>query len=183
MAHGVTAAALVVPTIVLDTTIPELTMIRNFAAHSANERTFLAWTRSGIAVIVFGFVIEKFNFFILALTTTAATEVGRVIRMDRLVGPLGRYEGLALMLVGIAIIVAGSLRFVRITHFIDSNGSFGTVGVRFDIVVTAVLVLLVAAYCISLWSPEWERPPPQTHRRPCSSPGHLEILQWSSSVE
>ena len=28
-----------------------------------NERTFLAWVRTGIAVIAFGFVIEKFNLF------------------------------------------------------------------------------------------------------------------------
>ena len=42
-------------------------MIHNFTEHSANERTFLAWLRTGIAVIGFGFVVEKFNLFILAL--------------------------------------------------------------------------------------------------------------------
>jgi hypothetical protein len=36
-------------------------MIRGFSDHAANERTFLAWVRSGIAVIGFGFVIEKFR--------------------------------------------------------------------------------------------------------------------------
>ena len=54
MALGVTAAALVMPTIVLDTTIPEPTMIRNFADHSANERTFLAWSRTALALVVAG---------------------------------------------------------------------------------------------------------------------------------
>jgi putative membrane protein len=125
-------------------------MIRNFTEHSANERTFLAWIRTGIAVIAFGFVLEKFNLFILALTSTAATEVGRVIRTDRLSGPLGRYEGLALMLVGVAIIVVGGLRFVRITRLIDANESVGTGGVRVEVIVTIVLVLLVAAYCLSI---------------------------------
>ena len=38
-------------------------MIRNFAEHSANERTYLAWVRTGIAVTAFGFVLEKFNLF------------------------------------------------------------------------------------------------------------------------
>jgi len=70
-------------------------MIRNFTEHSANERTFLAWIRTGIAVIAFGFVVEKFNLFILALTSTATVDVGRAIRTDRLAGPLGRYEGLS----------------------------------------------------------------------------------------
>ena len=40
-------------------------MIRDYRDHSANERTFLAWVRTGIAVIAFGFVIEKFNLFVL----------------------------------------------------------------------------------------------------------------------
>lgn len=36
-------------------------MIKNFGDHSANERTFLAWLRTGISIIAFGVVIEKFN--------------------------------------------------------------------------------------------------------------------------
>jgi putative membrane protein len=34
-------------------------MILGYSDHAANERTFLAWVRTGIAVIAFGFVIEK----------------------------------------------------------------------------------------------------------------------------
>jgi uncharacterized membrane protein YidH (DUF202 family) len=36
-------------------------MIRGYSDHAANLRTFLAWVRTGIAVIAFGFVIENFN--------------------------------------------------------------------------------------------------------------------------
>ena len=39
-------------------------MIGGYSDHAANERTFLAWVRTGIAVIAFGFVIEKFNLFV-----------------------------------------------------------------------------------------------------------------------
>ena len=42
-------------------------MIQGYADHAANERTFLAWVRTGVAVIAFGFVIEKFNLFLLSL--------------------------------------------------------------------------------------------------------------------
>jgi uncharacterized membrane protein YidH (DUF202 family) len=34
-------------------------MIEGYRDHAANERTFLAWVRTGIAVIALGFVIEK----------------------------------------------------------------------------------------------------------------------------
>jgi hypothetical protein len=39
-------------------------MIRNFSDHSANERTFLAWVRTSIAVMGFGFLVEKFDLFL-----------------------------------------------------------------------------------------------------------------------
>jgi len=38
-------------------------MIRDYTDHAANERTFLAWVRTGIAVLAFGFVIEKLTCF------------------------------------------------------------------------------------------------------------------------
>jgi len=41
-------------------------MIRNFGDHSANQRTFLAWVRTAIAVMAFGFLVEKFDLFMAA---------------------------------------------------------------------------------------------------------------------
>ena len=32
--------------------------------HLANERTFLAWIRTNLGIMAFGFVVEKFSFFI-----------------------------------------------------------------------------------------------------------------------
>ena len=55
-------------------------MIRNFTEQSANERTFLAWLRTGIAVIAFGFVVEKFHLFMMALVSTAAAGAGEESR-------------------------------------------------------------------------------------------------------
>jgi uncharacterized membrane protein YidH (DUF202 family) len=36
----------------------------NLQLHMANERTFLAWIRTSIAIMAFGFVVEKFTLFI-----------------------------------------------------------------------------------------------------------------------
>ena len=49
-------------------------MIKNFADHAANERTFLAWVRTAIAVMAFGFLIERFDLFLHAITPSS---VGR----------------------------------------------------------------------------------------------------------
>ncbi len=39
-------------------------MINRYTDHAANERTFLAWVRTAIAVMAFGFLIEKFDLFL-----------------------------------------------------------------------------------------------------------------------
>ena len=39
-------------------------MIKNFGDHAANERTFLAWVRTAIAVMAFGYLVEKFDLFL-----------------------------------------------------------------------------------------------------------------------
>lgn len=39
--------------------------------HLANERTFLAWCRTGISLIVFAFVIERFDFLIREMKVLA----------------------------------------------------------------------------------------------------------------
>jgi uncharacterized membrane protein YidH (DUF202 family) len=38
--------------------------VRNRRVHLANERTFLAWVRTSISVMAFGFVVERFSLFI-----------------------------------------------------------------------------------------------------------------------
>src|SRR2546430_8397817 len=38
-------------------------MIANYTNHAANERTFLAWIRTGLAVAAFGFFLIKLNVF------------------------------------------------------------------------------------------------------------------------
>ncbi len=125
-------------------------MIHNFTEHSANERTFLAWVRTGIAVIAFGFVLEKFNLFILALAANASAEAASAIRTDRLSGPIGRYEGLAFMLTGVFLLGLGYWRFVRTERLIDAPAPQAAGGVQAEIAITAVLMALVTAYCLSI---------------------------------
>ena len=38
--------------------------VRNRCVHMANERTFLAWIRTSIGIMAFGFVVERFALFI-----------------------------------------------------------------------------------------------------------------------
>ena len=47
-------------------------MIKRYSDHAANERTFLAWVRTAIAVMAFGFVIERFDLFLQVMAPQLA---------------------------------------------------------------------------------------------------------------
>jgi putative membrane protein len=119
-------------------------MIRGYSDHAANERTFLAWVRTAIAVIAFGLVIEKFNLFVLAMANANSLDPGRRLQLERLSGPLGRYDGLALILLEIAVVVVAATRFVRTGQLLDDQETHSVGGVRADLLVSAALALIVA---------------------------------------
>lgn len=125
-------------------------MIRGYGDHAANERTFLAWVRTGIAVIAFGFVVEKFNLFLRTIAGFSGQEAGRRISVEQLSGPLGRYDGLALIVVGIALILFAAGHFVRTTRLIDDQEMHPASSIRVELALSAVLGLIVAVLCAYL---------------------------------
>jgi putative membrane protein len=124
-------------------------MIRGYGDHAANERTFLAWVRTGIAIVVFGFVIEKFNLFLLMIAN-ADTVSGHRATLERLSGPVGRYEGLVLILIGLTLIVAAAIRFIRVRRLLADQETHEVGGYGPELVLSAVLALAIAAYSIYL---------------------------------
>ena len=92
-------------------------MIRDYADHAANERTFLAWLRTGMAVVAFGFVIEKFNLFVLTLADANSLDAASRAHFDKLPGPFGFGAGHAFIVVGILVILIATIRFVRTGRF------------------------------------------------------------------
>jgi len=123
-------------------------VIRSYSDHAANERTFLAWIRTGIAVIAFGFVMEKFNLFLVAVAAGAAPAIAQ--RVERLAGPFGRYDGLALMLVGIVLIVLATWRFLRTERRIDAPELHAGGSARVEILLAGILALLASSFCLSI---------------------------------
>ena len=125
-------------------------MIRGYSDHAANERTFLAWVRTGIAVIAFGFVIEKFNLFLSAIASGAVGDAAHHARFEWLSRPLGRYEGLAFMFGGVAIVLLATTRFVRTTRLLDDAQTHSASDVRVELILSAALMVLVTIYSIYL---------------------------------
>jgi putative membrane protein len=112
-------------------------MIKRYSDHAANERTFLAWVRTAIAVMAFGFVIEKFDLFLRAVASQATLE--KVAPHSQ---KFANAAGLAFIAIGVAMIVLAGIRFVRNTKAIESEETTPSPGERLDLVLAVLLALL-----------------------------------------
>lgn len=120
-------------------------MIPAYSDHAANERTFLAWVRTGIAIMSFGIVMEKFDLFIRALALSDTADAVRRAQLDRISSHLGPHESIALIAGGLALIVIQTLRFARNGRLLDDAEPHAVKPGRTGSVVSALLILLVAA--------------------------------------
>jgi putative membrane protein len=125
-------------------------MITGYSDHAANERTYLAWVRTGIAVIAFGFVVEKFNLFMLTVTGAALGHALPPGELAHLSGQFGRYDGLVLVLGGAALVVLATARFVRTTRLLDEPQAHQARTGRLELILCGWLVLVVASYSLYL---------------------------------
>ena len=93
-------------------------MIKRYTDHSANERTYLAWIRTSIAIIAFGFLIEKFEIFL--------SYVGMAVENKKHIEPSLSAEiiGLSFFLIGVLIIITATVRFFIYKEAIESGTKF-----------------------------------------------------------
>jgi putative membrane protein len=72
----------------------------------AAERTLLAWVRTGLTVMAFGFVVARFGLFLRLL----AAQQGRGLPQAELHNQLSNVVGIALVLIGVACMVLGAVQ-------------------------------------------------------------------------
>jgi putative membrane protein len=107
--------------------------------HLANERTFLAWVRTGVATIVFGFAIGRFSIALrefMKLQGYAAATPG-----------LTTWLGIISVVGGVLLILAGLNRYRKTKMQLDSN-TFEPAGFVIDLVsyLLGLFGLVLAGY-------------------------------------
>src|SRR5947209_19824733 len=80
--------------------------------HLANERTFLAWIRSGLATITFGFVVERFGLLLHELGLKGNTSV--------IPSHLSSFFGVCLTVMGVIMMIVAILGFLHNRRSIDA---------------------------------------------------------------
>jgi inner membrane protein YidH len=110
--------------------------------YMAAERTFLAWIRTGLALMGFGFVVARFGLFLGELASIgAARRQGEGLSL-----PIG----IALICVGIVVIVASALRHRSHLHALGHDGAAPRFGAGIGLTLAAVLALIGLAMAVYL---------------------------------
>jgi len=112
-------------------------MIKNFSDHAANERTFLAWVRTAIAVMAFGFLIERFDLFLQLAAPSLAHQ-----KLSPSGQKFANFAGLAFIILGTVMIAISAARLFVTARKIDATVDHAGAGTELDIALAVLLALL-----------------------------------------
>src|SRR6266849_3318425 len=82
--------------------------------HLANQRTFLAWIRTGLATITFGFVVERFGLLLRELGIK--TGLAEILPVH-----YSSFFGVSLTILGVVMMIVALFEFLQIRRSIDSE--------------------------------------------------------------
>ena len=127
-------------------TLPPLPERETLRLHQANERTVLAWIRTALAMMGFGFVVARFGLFLRELSVAHAASSP----------PHGAswslWVGLALALLGAATALVSVLRFRETTAAIERHEVGRPGGERWIYVIGALVVVAGLSIAVLLAS-------------------------------
>jgi uncharacterized protein (DUF302 family)/uncharacterized membrane protein YidH (DUF202 family) len=113
----------------------------------AAERTFLAWIRTGLALMGFGFVVARFGLFLRALQPGVPSQSYG----------LSVWFGTALIIVGVIVNIWSARHHVRLVQDLNRGGSSFNRPSSLAIIVAVILAVVgtaMAIYLISVGEPK-----------------------------
>ena len=108
----------------------------------AAERTFLAWIRTGIALMGFGFIVARFDLFLRELALVGATHHQRT--------GFSLSIGVGLIVAGILVNFIAALRHHRYVRAIDKGQFQRAFGSNLAFSIAALLAVIGLAIAIYL---------------------------------
>ncbi|TAL50928.1 MAG: DUF202 domain-containing protein [Chitinophagaceae bacterium] len=119
--------------------VNEIIKQQNAREHLANERTLLAWIRTSIGIMAFGFVVVKFSLFIKQLSFLLQKDI---------VIPQHGYSsviGIALVAVGATVLLLAFIKYKQTERQLNSDSfkSSSTLALSLTIIILLISVLLI----------------------------------------
>lgn len=109
----------------------------------AAERTLLAWQRSAIALMGFGFVVERFGLFLQMQTHQALAGGQRSFSLGL---------GIAMLLLGAGVALVSARQFLQVARNLQPDvvppGYWTRAGVALNLIIALIAVALAAHF---LW--------------------------------
>jgi uncharacterized protein (DUF302 family)/uncharacterized membrane protein YidH (DUF202 family) len=119
----------------------------------AAERTFLAWIRTGLALMGFGFVVARFGLFLQTL------QIGQSNYQARPYGP-SFWFGTALIVLGVIVNILCARNHIHLVQELNRGGTAFNRPSSLAVAVAVILALLgvaMAVYLISVREPSKEK--------------------------
>ncbi|MCG6551431.1 MAG: DUF202 domain-containing protein [Candidatus Magnetominusculus sp. LBB02] len=116
-------------------------------AHMANERTFLAWIRTSIAIMGFGFVVEKFGLFMRKFSAILAAAGGKPEQVTE-VETYSSHTGIFLIGIGVFIAVIEFLKYINTERQIKQELYLRSIVL--DLLMTAAIIVIAVLFAMHL---------------------------------
>jgi putative membrane protein len=116
-------------------------------SHMANERTFLAWVRTSIGLMAFGFVVERFTIFMRQATLLLEAAHAPSIQLQTHFKGYMSFFGAILVALGIALCLLAFAHYRSVGKQIDDNRYKPSILPATLLTITVVLIgIFLASY-------------------------------------
>lgn len=99
--------------------------------HLANERTFLAWIRTAVTIMAFGFVVARFGLLLRELSGVSGGGSPT---------PISQATGVLLVLAGSAVLVVAFVRFLATRTDLEQDRFRSRAGLEWALTILMILV-------------------------------------------
>lgn len=116
--------------------------------HLSNDRTFLAWIRTSIGMMAFGFVVERFALFIKQITLLLEAQNIPIPTQLSVGGLLGFSSMLGIFLVafGSLICILSFFEYKRVEKQIEDNTYSPSMALNLMLTIAVLLIGIILIY-------------------------------------